>query len=60
MRLEAIYAETQQFGRATACSLLLSAMVPVGLPSEIWMRTADFIPSNILRNLYSVSQYFCI
>lgn len=32
-------------------------MVPA-IPPEIWLRTAQFIPSNILRNLYSVNPVF--
>ena len=32
-------------------------MVPT-IPPEIWLRTAQFIPSSILRNLYSVNLVF--
>ncbi len=32
-------------------------MVPA-IPPEIWLRTAEFIPSRILRNLYSVNGVF--
>jgi len=28
------------------------------IPPEIWLRTAQFIPSSILRNLYSVNPVF--
>ena len=34
-----------------------NAMVPT-LPPEIWVTTAQFIPSSILRNLYSVNPVF--
>jgi len=32
-------------------------MVPI-IPPELWIRTAQFIPSSILRNLYSVNPVF--
>jgi len=32
-------------------------MVPT-IPPELWMRTAQFIPSSVLRNLYSVNSVF--
>jgi len=32
-------------------------MVPI-IPPELWMRTAQFIPSSVLRNLYSVNSVF--
>ena len=32
-------------------------MVPI-TPPELWLRTAEFIPSRVLRNLYSVSPVF--
>jgi hypothetical protein len=32
-------------------------MVPT-IPPELWMRTAQFIPSSVLRNLYSVNSLF--
>jgi len=32
-------------------------MVPA-IPPEIWITTAEFIPSSILRNLYSVNPVF--
>ena len=28
------------------------------IPPELWMRTAQFIPSSVLRNLYSVNSVF--
>ncbi|KIM37756.1 hypothetical protein M413DRAFT_30682 [Hebeloma cylindrosporum] len=33
-------------------------MVPVSIPPEIWLKTAQFIPSNILQTLYSVNPVF--
>jgi len=32
-------------------------MVPIISP-ELWLRTAQFIPSNVLQNLYSVNPVF--
>ena len=32
-------------------------MVPI-MPPELWVRTAHFIPSSVLRNLYSVNPVF--
>ena len=33
------------------------AMVPI-VPPEIWLRVAQFIPTSVLRNLYSVNRIF--